>query len=189
MELCASIALMINIWLAAKAKYSNFYFGIVAVSLYFLIFLNAKLYAVMSLQLIFLTLQFYGLYQWQLGGTHHEPLPIRCATFAELFWVIAITLIIWPILWVILWRYTDSTVVWLDTLITLLSLAAQYMLSKKWVENWWLWAIVDVCSIVLYLKKSLYYTSMMYFILLLVCIEGYRVWHRNAKQIFLRPEV
>jgi len=57
-----------------------------------------------------------------------------------------------------------------------MSLTAQYMLTRKVVENWWWWIAVDVIYIALYSYKRLYLTSVLYAIFLGMCIVGLRQW-------------
>ena len=62
----------------------------------------------------------------------------------------------------VLHRFTDSQVPLWDGVTTALSLTAQYMLSRKLLENWWVWMTADVIYILLYCYKSLYLTGILY---------------------------
>jgi nicotinamide mononucleotide transporter len=73
-------------------------------------------------------------------------------------------------------RYTNSTVPLWDGLTTAMSLTAQYMLTRKVIENWWWWIAVDVVYIALYIYKRLYLTSLLYAIFLGMCVVGLREW-------------
>src|SRR5579872_3993236 len=88
LEPIATIALLINVYLAARANILNFLFGAIGVLLYFLIFYQVKLYADMSLQLVYLSLQFYGYYQWRYGSKIHDALQISRAD--KKIWIITI---------------------------------------------------------------------------------------------------
>jgi nicotinamide mononucleotide transporter len=72
--------------------------------------------------------------------------------------------------------YTDSTVPRWDGLTTSISLAATYGQCKKLVESWWLWIVADLIYIPLYLYKSLWLTSILYGVFLVLCIVGLRSW-------------
>ncbi|WP_143549546.1 nicotinamide riboside transporter PnuC, partial [Rickettsiella grylli] len=63
-EMFAFLSGILSVYLLTRCSLWNWFFGIITVSLYAIIFFNAKLYADMSLQGIFLFFQFYGLYQW-----------------------------------------------------------------------------------------------------------------------------
>lgn len=182
LEPFATVALLINVYLAARANIFNFLFGAIGVSLYFLIFYQTKLYADMSLQLVFLILQFYGYYQWRYGGVAHNALQIKRAD--QKIWSIAIISIIalYLIIAYILSYYTDSNTVLIDALTTAMSLTAQWMMNKKYLENWWIWMLVDAISIKMYLFKHLYLTSGLYAIFFMICCVGYFHWRETSKK-------
>jgi nicotinamide mononucleotide transporter len=58
-------------------------------------------------------------------------------------------------------------------------LIAQWMMSKKYLHHWLLWIGIDILSIGLYLSKSLYLTSLLYSIFMLLCVKGYHDWKKN----------
>jgi nicotinamide mononucleotide transporter len=73
-----------------------------------------------------------------------------------------------------------------DGLTTALFLTAQYMMSRKLVENWWFWIVGDTLVIALYIYKHLYVTAGLYLIFLAMCIAGLMEWRARAgKQVQL----
>lgn len=178
-ELLATIAGLLNIYLAARNSMWNWLFGIIAVSLYLVIFFQVKLYADMSLQFIFLLMQFYGIYQWRYGGDQQSYLEIKRAP-PKIYWLASINgLFLFSIIAYSLLHYTDSTTVYIDACTTTLSLIAQWMMSRKWLEHWFVWSIVNLISIDMYYYKNLYFTSALYGIYIVLCVMGYRLWQKN----------
>lgn len=185
LELFATCAGLINVYLAARANIWNWLFGMVTVTLYMVIFFQVKLYCDMGLQVVFLLLQFYGLFQWLYGAGHDQPLQVNTAN-KKMYGLALILLIGLFVLFVfILKSYTDSTTVVIDALTTALSLVAQWMMCKKWLENWWLWMVVDLISIKMYLIKHLYLTSFLYAIFFIICCMGYVIWKRRMQNNIL----
>ncbi len=82
----------------------------------------------------------------------------------------------------ILKHNTDSTTVYVDAMITALSLIAQWMMSKKYLQHWILWIIIDLISINLYISKSLYLTSLLYLVFMLLCFKGYYQWRQTLNK-------
>jgi nicotinamide mononucleotide transporter len=66
----------------------------------------------------------------------------------------------------------------MDAWTTALSLSATYLQSKKYLESWVLWILVDVFYIGLYLYKGLQLTAGVYFVFLCMCLMGWRAWKR-----------
>ena len=73
-------------------------------------------------------------------------------------------------------RYTDQALPYWDSGITAFSLVAQWMLAKKYLENWLLWAAIDVIAIGVYWTKHLLPTAVLYGCFLLLCLRGYQRW-------------
>jgi len=67
----------------------------------------------------------------------------------------------------------------LDALTTVLSLVAQYMLNKKYLENWFVWIAADAIYIYLYLSRHLSLTALLYLVFLFLCLAGVRSWWRT----------
>ena len=51
-----------------------------------------------------------------------------------------------------------------------------WMLARKYIEQWWVWLIVDVACVALYIYKDLYFTAALYALYAIVAIFGYRKW-------------
>ena len=179
LEAIATGAGLINTYLAARANIWNWLFGMITVILFAIIFLSAGLYAGMGIQIIFLMLQFYGLYHWRYGGKQHETLAITHASRQA--WGIACLLFIasFASLIYLLQHHTNSTMVYMDALTSALSLVAQWMMSQKWIENWLLWVVMDVISIDMYIEKHLIMTAILYFLLFVLSVKGYAIWKKH----------
>jgi nicotinamide mononucleotide transporter len=69
----------------------------------------------------------------------------------------------------------------LDACTAVLSFCAQYLLTKKILENWWLRIATDAISVGLYLYKSLTLTAVLYLVFLAMCITGFIGWRRTLR--------
>ena len=83
---------------------------------------------------------------------------------------------------VLLVRCTDSTVPYGDSFTTALSVAALWMLSRKYAEQWLVWIVVDVVSAGLYFYKGLYPTGGLYLLYAIVAVAGYFKWLKLIRQ-------
>lgn len=173
---------VVNIYLLTRCSLWNWFFGILTVTLYAIIFFNIKLYADMSLQGVFLFFQFYGIYQWCYGSKENKPIAMQMLKLSTCLSLVVAAIILFAGISFILKYNTDSTTVYADATITALSLIAQWMMSKKYLQHWILWIIIDVISINLYISKSLYLTSLLYLIFMLLCIKGYFQWRQTLNK-------
>jgi nicotinamide mononucleotide transporter len=74
-----------------------------------------------------------------------------------------------------------------DSLTTVLSLAAQYLLCRKRFENWFFWIAADVIYIPLYLSRHLPLTAVLYAVFLAMCLIGVREWNRSLRKGAVAP--
>ena len=79
----------------------------------------------------------------------------------------------------VLHKFTDSQAPLGDGVTTALSLTAQYMLSRKLLENWWVWMTADVIYIALYCYKALYLMGILYAVFFAMCVVGYAGWRKT----------
>ena len=71
---------------------------------------------------------------------------------------------------------TDSSVPYADAFTTALSVVGMWLLARKYIEQWWVWLVVDVASVALYIYKDLHFTAVLYALYAVVAIFGYRKW-------------
>ena len=60
------------------------------------------------------------------------------------------------------------------------SLIAQWMMTRKLLENWLLWIAVDVVYIGLFINRGLTLTAVLYAIFLILATIGFVQWRRSA---------
>ena len=175
-ELLGFISGAICVWLQVKEKVWNWPAGIANNIFYVVVFWHSGLYADSLLQWFYISISIYGWWNWLHGGTAQSRLKISRTSGADRIIYLTLTGIGTLVFHELLHRYTYSTVPFWDGLTTAMSLTAQYMLTRKIIENWWWWIAVDVIYVALYVYKRLYLTSLLYAIFLGMCIVGLREW-------------
>lgn len=147
--------------------------------LYFALFWDGKLYGEASLQLLFAALAVWGLWQWCFGLTRTgEALTVRRLGLCGLLKPALLTLAAWPLLGLFLDRYTDSPLPYWDAFPTVASLLGQWLLARKYVENWPTWIVVNAVSVVLFGLKGYWLTVILYAAFIPMSVIGWRAWRR-----------
>lgn len=95
-------------------------------------------------------------------------------------WLLIISAIATAILTQVLIIVNDSAP-FLDAVTTVLSLAAQFLLTKKYIQNWYFWITADVIYVYLYFSRGLSLTAILYGIFLTMCIVGLIKWQKSLK--------
>ena len=155
--------------------------AIVASLLYFLLFWNGKLYGEAGLQLLFAALALWGWWQW-LHGTRADGRALQVRRLRPQGRLIAalLTLLAWPLLGLFLAHQTDSPVPYFDAFPTVASLTGQWLLGRKYQENWAVWIIVNIVSVALFAFKGYWLTVVLYAVFIPLSVMGWRAW---AKQL------
>ncbi|MFN0121976.1 MAG: nicotinamide riboside transporter PnuC [Blastocatellia bacterium] len=168
--ICVYLVVRENIW--------NFPLGLVNNIFFLLLFTRARLYGDAGLQLIYLALGIHGWRNWLRGGQNQTRLPVSRASWRFLALLVCLIIAGTASLLTIL-RIAGGAAPLPDALTTILSLAAQYMLNRKLIENWYCWIIADVMYIWLYLTRGLGLTAVLYAIFLCLCLAGLWQWRRS----------
>ncbi len=150
--------------------------------LYFLLFWDNRLYGEASLQVFFALVACWGGWQWLRGhGDDGQALRVRNLSRRGRVVLLLSVLAAWPLLGAFLGRHTDTDVAWWDALPTAGSVAGQWLLGRKYVENWPVWVAVNVVSVGLFAWKGLWLTVLLYALFLLMALWGWRAWQRLAR--------
>ena len=178
-EWAAAIAGAVSVYLSARQIIWSWPTAIVNVSLYTWVFYRAGLYSDMGLQVVYLALSIYGWYQWLHGGAHRAPLRVSRAS-ARVWAMSAGGAIVF---WLVLSRWTSTlagvSLPFLDSGLVTVSLVAQWMMTRKILENWILWILADLVYVPMFIYKELYVTAGLYGVFLVLAVMGLVQWRRS----------
>ena len=183
-EILGTLVGLAYLWLEYRASIYLWIASIIMPAIYLVVYYNAGLYADFGINIYYLAIAIYGWAAWRFGfklfgrndEVKNQELPITRTP--RKVWAVAalascaLTLII---AWVLI-SFTDSTVSWADAFTTALSVVGMWMLARKYIEQWWVWLIVDVACVALYIYKDLHFTAALYALYAVVAIFGYRKW-------------
>jgi nicotinamide mononucleotide transporter len=186
LEGIAAVFGVVSVFLSTRQNIWSWPTAIVNVALYTVVFFNGRLYGQMGLQTIYLMLSIYGWYQWLHGGVEHTALRVSRASPRLLALLMALNVAAWIALAALL-RRTDAALPWLDALLTTTSLVAQWMMTRKILENWLLWIAVDIVYVPMFFSQRLYATALLYAAFLVLAVMGFREWRRSLMTALPTP--
>ena len=182
-ELAGSVSGALCVWLLIRQNIWNWPLGIANNIFYIVVFFKSGLYADMGVQFVYIAVAIYGWWNWLHGGVDHSELKVARASATGTAGYVGLAAAATGALYWVLHRFTPSTVPLADGLTSALFLTAQYMMSRKLVENWWFWIVGDVLVIGLYIYKHLYLTSVLYVIFLAMSVAALVEWTRAARKM------
>jgi nicotinamide mononucleotide transporter len=120
-------------------------------------------------------------YYWSYGKTKSlkSERPITRVKRNEWVFIFLIILIIGLLAGYLLDTYTDTDVPYIDGFCTITSFVAQFLMTRKKLENWLIWIFVDIVYIPLYIHKDLLATAVLYFVFTFIALLGYRDWRQS----------
>lgn len=160
-------------WLFVQQRRAAYWWGMVSTILLSYVFYQADLFGSMALNLYLTPTLIYGWYVWGKkrnvdGVVGHN-------------WL-------WYVLWtggtyagaVAIITLAGGQLAFLDGLLLIGSILAQYLLDRKKWENWLVWAVVNVVSVWVYWNAGLYLLAAQFFLFLVNAIYGLVTWRREA---------
>lgn len=177
LEISAFILNVLGVWLTSKQYRICWVVNIVAVFLYVIIFYQVNLYADASLQAVFMVMQLYGWYSWSKKDVDAYAviettyMPRKTLAYSVVIGVVFGIVLGWGFA-----TWTQAELPWLDSMLASFSLVASYWAAKKYIETWGLWCVVDAIYVGMFIHKSLYVTALLYFIFILLALNGWRMW-------------
>ena len=206
-EAVGTLAGLLCIWLASLEKISNYAFGLVNVTLFAIIFFQIQLYASLLLQVFFFAANVYGWYAWSRQTSSHEaelrirwlPLPKALGWLTACIVAIALMTVFINPVFAFLTRIAvalmqslglqvtmpelqpDAFPFW-DSCMMVLSVVAMILMTRKYVENWLLWVLIDVISVVIYAVQGVYAMSLEYVLLTAIAVMGSYSWIKSAQR-------
>lgn len=176
LELAAVLFGFAYIWLSIRQHVGCWPVGLVSVALFLVVFYEARLYADVVLQAIYVVLSLYGWYYWLHGGREDAPapvthLPLRTGLVLAGLTVVGTAAAGWGFA-----TYTDADLPYWDSTTTVLSLVAQWLAARKILENWVVWFVADTLYVGIYFYKGLYLTTGLFAVYVVLTLLGYRAW-------------
>jgi nicotinamide mononucleotide transporter len=175
------------VYYASKANILTWPTGIINEIALFVLFFQVQLYADMFLQVYFFIVTIFGWYKWK---SNTADVPVT--SVGSLKWI-AVMMIVGTIgagmiitnihVWLPAYFALPAAYPFADSFVMVGSILATVLLAKKQVENWYLWIIVDVVSIVVYLLKGIYFLSLEYVIFLGLASFGLYRWKKQLQHV------
>ncbi|TAE18018.1 MAG: nicotinamide riboside transporter PnuC [Bacteroidetes bacterium] len=174
-EFWGFVTSLICVWLNARENVWGWGWAIVSSILSAKLFYDQRLFGDMYLQFFFAISALYGIYSWLYGGKDKSELWIQKMPFNTTLYLLFLGIIGWALL-VRLLLHIKGDAVYLDALVTTLSILGQYMMARKYIEHWFVWIVANVLYVGLFAYKALWLYTFLYAIFIVLAVYGYWNW-------------
>jgi len=175
-ELTGAVLGLIQIWLLVRRSIWNFPLAMASVSLIAMTLFEERLYSEAGLQLFFFVINAVGWFQWRVARDASRHVPVGWMTGPQRLTWLGITVLLSASLGWLMHRFTNAALPFADSAVAGASIAAQLLLNMRRIENWVLWVVIDVASIVLFYSRDLYFLLALYLAFLVISVLGLRQW-------------
>lgn len=180
LEIAGVLTGIAAVWLTVRQVIWCWPVALVNVTLYAIIFFEARLYADMGLQAVYFATSIYGWYYWNDSKTRKQ-IPVRRAGPRLLLLLLTLVLSGTFLIGFGLKKNTDASLPFLDSFLTAASLAGQWLMARKLIENWILWIGVNILYTGMFIYKQLYLTAGLYGFFIVLAAIGYVEWKKSLQ--------
>lgn len=179
LEVVAVVVTIAAVWLTARQVIWCWPLALISVSLYAVVFFQAKLYADMGLQAVYFVLALYGWWAWLHGSEEHGELRVSLAGWSTRVGLVVLGALSGLLLGLTLERFTDASLPFMDSSLSSFSIVAQWLQTRKILGAWLLWIALDVFYVGMFVFKGLYLTAGLYAVFLWLASMGFISWRRS----------
>ncbi|MDR3327734.1 MAG: nicotinamide riboside transporter PnuC [Prevotellaceae bacterium] len=187
LELFGVITGLLAVYLAAIERVINFYLGLINCVLYFAIFYQCHLYSMMILQAVYFMINCYGIYSWTKPNEKQQLIKITALKNRQRIYILLVVVSVATV-----WAYAVVSISakfpdniekpaypYIDALITVASIIAQILITRKKIDNWAIWIVADFVSVILYCIMGIYFTAILYTCFWLIGIKAFLSWKKE----------
>lgn len=187
LEFIAVIAGIGSVWFSKKENILVYPVGLVNTVFYIYLSVKGSLFGEASVNLYYTIMSIYG---WVLWAKRNEQakhvVVITKATGKEWLQHVLFFLFFYVIIFASLTYlkkdFAPGAIPAADAFASATAFTGMWLMAKKKVESWWWWILTNISSIPLYFIKGYVFTSVYYFVLLVMAFWGLAAWMKKAKQ-------
>ena len=155
--------------------------AIISAAIYIAIFTEVKLYMEAGLQLVYIAMAMVG---WIFWGKDDSDEALAVTTRPMQFHLIAISgiSIAAACTGFLLSHYTDAARPFVDSMTTVAAIVCTWMVTRKILENWLYWIVINCVSVWLFMDRGLDLTSGLFVLYAVLSVVGYFTWRRSLLQ-------
>jgi len=182
---------LLTVWFLIKQNILTWPAGIIYVLISFVIFWKIQLYGDFILHIFFLVLNIYGWYYWLRNKKEDDTeLPVTNLTFKHNLLIAGATVVGVVIFGFFLKQLPNmvnglqpAALPYWDATTSILSVAGMWLTTRKKIENWYYWLVVNVLATGIYIYKGIYFYALLYFIYIFLVSSGLIAWRKTMKEV------
>jgi nicotinamide mononucleotide transporter len=179
-----TITALVYVFLAAKENPWCWAWGIISCSLWaYADFARYNLWVDGILQIFYVGMGAWGLYNWRYKPGNGQTLPITSLPAKGHLHIFLVGVPLTFILGYVFDKFTPTSLPYPDSLVTSFSILATWLTVKKKLENWLYWIVLDTAAFFLFLARDAVLVALVMGIYAIISIYGFLHWRKQWKQL------
>jgi nicotinamide mononucleotide transporter len=188
LEFVAVLAGIASVWFSKKEQVLVYPVGLINTTIFVYLSFKGHLLGEASVNIYYTVMSIYGWWLWTRKNEQQETiLQIRFSSKKELLQQLLFFGSFYIVLYTALYFYKASfapgAIPWADALSSAAAYTGMWLMAQKKVESWYYWIATNIFSIPLYFVKGYVFTSVQFFVLLMLAIAGLIEWRKKAQTI------
>jgi nicotinamide mononucleotide transporter len=188
LEFIAVLAGIASVWFSKKEQVLVYPVGLINTTIFVYLSFKGHLLGEASVNIYYTVMSVYGWWLWTRKNDQQQTiLQIQFSTNKELLQQLLFFAAFYVVLYTALSfskaSFAPGAIPWADALSSAAAYTGMWLMAKKKVESWYYWIATNIFSIPLYFVKGYVFTSVQFFLLLMLAIAGLIEWRKKAKAI------
>jgi nicotinamide mononucleotide transporter len=188
LEFIAVLAGIASVWFSKKEQVLVYPVGLINTTIFVYLSIKGHLLGEASVNIYYTIMSVYGWWLWtRKNDAQQIILQIQFSTSKELLQQLLFFASFYTVLYTALYfsqaSFAPGAIPWADALSSATAYTGMWLMAKKKVESWYWWIATNICSIPLYFVKGYVFTSVQFFVLLILAIAGLIEWRKKARAI------
>jgi len=184
-EFAAVIFAILYLLLAVRENVLCWLFAFISTAIFTVLFWDASLLMESALNIYYMAMAVYGWHQWTRGGTNGKEQPrtleVQSMTGQQHVLVITSIAVLSFVSGYLLSEHSDAAWPYVDSFTTWASVITTYLVTRKYLQNWLYWIVIDTVSIPLYIDRGLSLTALLFVAYVVIAIVGYLKWRDHFR--------
>lgn len=186
-EMTAVVFAITYLLLAIREKVLCWLFAFLSTAIYTVLFWDVSLLMDSALNVYYMAMAAYGWYQWTHGdarGTDEQAvtdqrLRIRSMSRQQHGLMITAIVVLSAGSGYLLSEHSHAAWPYIDSFTTWASVITTYLVTRKYLQNWLYWIVIDAVSVPLYIERGLGLTALLFATYIIMAGLGYYSWKKH----------
>ncbi len=179
LEWLGAVLGVLAVWALSHRKRWGFYASLGASTLLVMVLYRSRLYGDMLANLYFLAMSIDGILRWQADESLQK---IQKLSAKQWLVILLVTLLIW-LGWFWIFAEIQTKFKVMSAGVVALSAVGQWLLNRRFLENWWVWIACNSLTICMSALSGLWAVAVLYGIYLGIAVKGAWRWHQESKHL------